>query len=105
MINPSGPPLQTLSPGLFLGTILLEVSSVHIGANGVDVAAVVADRDFQYSTTRISAFFARMPMEDDAALLRRGLKIMVCHEVDEQITLNGIRVFDPHDPINVERHY
>ena len=56
-------------------------------------------------TTRISAFFARIPMEDDASLLRRGLKIMVCHEVDEQIRLNGHRLFDPHNPNNVERHY
>lgn len=44
-------------------------------------------------------------MEDDAELLRRGLKIMVCHEVDEQIKLNGFRLFDPHNPVNVERRY
>lgn len=78
---------------------------VSLTFNGIVVTADVADRDNQYCTTTITANFARLPMEDDADLLRRGLKILVCHEVDEQIKCNGFRVFDPHNPANVERHY
>jgi hypothetical protein len=105
MISPSGPPVQTLAPGLALGTVTLEIVSVHTTDSGIYIGAIVAERENQYCTTKISAFFERLPMEDDARLLRRGLKIMVCHEVDEQIKLNGYRIFDPHDQNNVERHY
>lgn len=38
MINPSGPPIQTLVPGLTLGTVVLEVISVIIHANGTGIS-------------------------------------------------------------------
>ena len=105
MITSAGPPAQTLPPGLAVGPITLEISSLEIQFSGVVIAATVVERDSQWTTTKLSAFFARLPGEEDADLLRRGLKIMVCHEIDEQIRFDGYRVFDPHIPSNVERHY
>ena len=105
MITSAGPPSQTLPTGLTVGPITLEISIVEIQFSGVVIAATVVERDSQWTTTRIHAFFARLPGEEDADLLRRGLKIMVCHEVDEKIVFDGYRVFDPHIPSNVERHY
>ncbi len=105
VINPSGPPSQMLPPGLVLGPILLEIKDVLMGVAHIAIMADVVDRDNPYFTKSIQASFARLGMESDADLLRRGLKTMVCHEVDEQIQLNGYRIFDPHDPRNVERHY
>lgn len=56
----------------------------------------VYDRDVKWDYMKLT-FSQTFPVEEpEAASLRTLLHTAVCHEVDECIYVDGVRVFDPH---------
>lgn len=102
MIHPSGM-LQHLPFGITVAPIALEIVRIDMHGGGIGLSARVVDRDNPYRVIDLAfadsgpdmvfnPFGSRGPVDS----LRSALKRFVCHEVDEAIQVNGVRVFDPH---------
>lgn len=99
MINPDyGSTPGTLNMrGLDLGRVCLEITHATMTESTIVVYAHVAERDEQVRPyVEVTFRCERPPGLSDAVALRHALHKFVCHEIDEHIYSNGVRVFDPH---------